>query len=249
MSKRSLVTVGLVVWGVALVAAVVSGRATVMPAPSTNALQALVPAAGVTRLEIVAGDGNVTIAAAPSDQIELVVDLSSSPPVGVFVGGRVGDAAHTSLDSSTHGTTVTAHLRGAIGEGLIERWTVRVPARLAADVSVHRGQIDISGVEGGVRARADSGVGHDEGVIRVDVPRGPLDLSLGVGTIDARAAETPRGGIDVRSNVGHASLAVDGHDIVAGHEPGPGERVRLTGQGPDDIVARVSVGSARVRIR
>jgi hypothetical protein len=249
MSKRSLVITGLVVWSVALVAAVVSGRGAIMPAPSTNSLQAVVPASGISRLEIVGGDGNVTIAASASDQIELAVDLASNPPIGVFVGKRVGDAAQTTLDSSTQGTTMTAHLRGAIGDGLTERWTVRVPARLAADVSMHRGQIDITGIEGGVRARADSGIGHESGAIRVDVPRGSLDLSLGVGTIDARAGETPRGGIDVRSRVGRASLSVDGHSIVAGREPGPGERVRLTGEGSDDIVVRVSVGDAHVRIR
>jgi hypothetical protein len=249
MSKRLLVITGLVVWGVALVAAVVSGRGVVMPAPSTNAFQAVAPAASVTRLEIVGGDANVTIAASASDQIELAVDLASSPPIGVFVGRRVGDAAETWLDSSMQGTMMTAHLRGAIGDGLTERWTVRVPARLAADVSIHRGHIDITGLEGGVRARADSGIGHESGAIRVDVPRGSLDLSLGVGTIDARAGETPRGGIDVRSRVGRASLSVDGHNIVAGHEPGPGERVRLTGDGPDDIVVRVGVGDAHVRVR
>jgi hypothetical protein len=249
MSLRPVVIGGLTLWGAAVVIAAVAGRGANAPAPSNRGLSATIPAAGVTRLEIVAGNGQVVVSVVPDDEIRVAVDVSNGMSGIRLLGAPPGDASHTELDANTTGPTVRLRLRGTLGDGLDERWTVRVPARLAADVTVHQGTIEITGIEGGVRAAADAGRGHAPGVIHVDVPRGPLDLSMGVGSIDAHTSEAPRGSVDVRSKVGRAALVLDGHEIVAEREPGPGDRVQLTGDGPDGITVRVSVGDARVRIR
>lgn len=185
----------------------------------------------------------------PGDEIQVAVDVSNGSTGFRLLGSATGDASRTELDSRSTAEALRLRLRGATGDGLDERWHVRVPARLAADVTIHEGTVQITGLEGGVRASVDGGAGHAPGVLQVDVPRGPLDLAVGVGSIDARTAETPRGAVDVRSTVGRATLVLDGHEIVAEREAGPGDRVKLKGDGPDGITVRVSVGDARVRIR
>jgi hypothetical protein len=251
MKFRSLVIVGLVVWAAAVITAAVAGRTPAPATPGSKTLASRVPAEGVHAIEIDAGRGSVTIAAGSDDEIQTSVTVTASgAPRGVVIfGAAPGDPARTDIESIADGRTLRLRLSGAVGLGLDERWVVGVPARLSAVVTLDRGRIEVSGIEGGVRVRAEAGVDHAPGVILVDVPRGPLDLSLGVGSIDARAGESPRGEITVRSRVGHARLELDGHEIVAGQEPGPGERVRLTGEGADGIVLRVGVGDAHLRIR
>jgi len=249
MSIRVLALVGLVIWGAAVVASAVAGRPGPVPPPSTNALTTTVPAAGLSRIEISAGQGQVEIGVTPADQIEINVALESGGDGTRLIGTTPGDAAHTDLDAAIQGQTLRARVAGSIGAGLTERWTVRVPARLAAEVTLRRGAVQITGVEGGVRASTDAGIGHDPGAITVDVPRGSLMLSMGVGTIRARTGETPSGDIDVQSRVGRAHLSLDGHDIVTSGQHGAGERVRLAGDGTDGVRVRVSVGDADVRVR
>ena len=249
MTMRSIAVIGLALWGAAVVAAAVAGRPAPTPAPSTNALSTTVSAAGLWRVDISAGQGQVEVGVTPGDQIEIAVALESGGTGARLPGTSRGDAARTTLDAAVQSQTLRARVSGAIGDGLIERWAVRVPARLAAEVTLRRGVITVTGVEGGVRASADSGVGQELGAIAVDVPRGPLLLTLGVGTIRARAGETPPGDIDVRSRVGHARLSLEGHDIVTTDQYGAGEHVRLKGDGTDGVIARVSVGDAHVRVR
>jgi len=249
MSLRSLALVGLVLWGAAVVGAAVAGRPVAVVPRGTNALTASVPAAGLSRIEISAGLGQIDLGVAPGDQIEIAVALESGGVAGRLIGTPVGDAARTTLDSTVRGETLGARVAGAVGEGLTEHWTVRVPARLAADVTLDRGVIHITEVQGGVRAAAHAGVGHEPGVIDVDVPRGALALTMGVGTIRAHTRETPPGDIDVQSRVGRARLSIDGHDLVTTGQHGSGERVRLAGDGTDGLVIRVSVGDAHVQVR
>lgn len=249
MTMRSIAVGGLVLWGAAVVAAAVAGKPAPAPAPSTNALSTTVSAAGLSRVEISAGQGQVDVGVTPGDQIEIAVALQSGGTGLRLIGSPPGDAARTSLDAAAQGQALRARVTGAIGDGLIERWMVRVPARLAAEVTLRRGEIKVTGVEGGVRASADSGVGQEAGAIVVDVPRGPLMLTMGVGTIRVRTGETPPGDIDVRSRVGHARLSLEGHDVVTTDQYGAGERVRLKGDGTDGVIAHVSVGDAHVRVR
>ncbi len=250
MSIRPVVVGGLLLWGAAVVAAAVAGggRATSSP-PARNALATTIPAAGVSSLELVAGEGQVDVGVTSADQIEIAVALESRLNGATLIHGVAADAARTSLDAAVSGHAVRARVTGALGEGLVERWTVRVPARLAADVTLRHGDIHITGLEGGVHASTDSGFGHDAGAIDVDVPRGSLTLTMGMGTIHARIGATPPGTIDVQSRVGRARLALDGHNLDTDHEPGPGERVRLTGDGTEGVRVHVSVGDAFVTIR
>ncbi|HKW01502.1 MAG TPA: hypothetical protein VJN96_16875 [Vicinamibacterales bacterium] len=249
MNKRSIVVTGLVLWGAAVVAAAVAGKPAPAVAPSTNALSATIPADGLSRVEISAGQGQVEVGVTPADQIEIAVAVESGATGVRLMGSPRGDASRTTLDTSAQGRTMRVRVTGGIGDGLIEHWIVRMPARLAAEVTLRRGAISVTGVEGGVRASADSGVGQQEGAIDVDVPRGPLMLTLGVGVVRAHTGETPPGDIDVRSRVGHARLSLDGHDIVITDQHGAGERVRLKGDGTDGVVASVSVGDAHVGVR
>ncbi|HUL74093.1 MAG TPA: hypothetical protein VLT86_13385 [Vicinamibacterales bacterium] len=248
MKFRSLVVAGLVVWTAAVVTAAVAGRRSALSTPAAaRTLASTLPGAGVEAVAIDAGRGSVIVKASPDDQIEATVTVSREARGVVILGAPMGDPAQVELQSNVDRGTLRLRLGGA--SGLDERWVVKVPARLSAAVALARGRIEVSGLEGGVRAHAEAGLDSAPGAILVDVPRGRLELSLGVGSIDARTGESPRGDISVRSSVGHAQLVLDGHEILPGQEPGPGEQVRLTGDGQDGIALRVSVGDARLRIR
>jgi hypothetical protein len=139
------------------------------------------------------------------------------------------------------------------GTGPLEgRWSIKAPAALLARLSLERGHIGVTGMAGGVIASARSGLGEEPGEIRVDVPRGPLTLGLGVGTIRATTMAPSYGEVQVQSSVGDASLVVDGHDVVSPRAPGPGHRLHLGAPdrpGGDAIAIRVEVGDAMLRIR
>jgi hypothetical protein len=77
MTMRSIAVTGLVLWGVAVVAAAVAGKPAPAVAPSTNALSTTLPATGLTRVEISAGQGQVDVGVTPSDQIEIAIALES----------------------------------------------------------------------------------------------------------------------------------------------------------------------------
>jgi hypothetical protein len=102
---------------------------------------------------------------------------------------------------------------------------------------------------GGVRVKANAGLGSEGGSIRVNVPGGRLDLSLHVGDIHAVTTSTSRGPVDVQASVGDARLTLAGRAIVSPREPGPGHRVRLNDSGPDAVTVKVGVGTASLDIK
>ena len=109
--------------------------------------------------------------------------------------------------------------------------------------------IVIADVSGGVRVRAKAGLESRPGSIRVTVPGGPLDLSMGVGEVTAQTSSSARGPVDVRASVGNARVTVAGREMVSARAPGPGHRVRLNDAGPDAVTLRVGVGSATLDIK
>lgn len=247
MSLRRFVLWGFAAWGAIAVAAFAAApRVVGAPGPSQS-LMARVPGAALALIELEAGSGEATIGATAADAIEIHVDVRPGEIARwPFQQTSVGDPSTARLDTRVAGTALKVSLDGA---GPLEaRWTILAPAHLAARVTMDRGQVHLSGLEGGADISASAGLGSAPGLIDVDVPRGWLTLNLGVGTITAKTGSPSYGDVDVRSSVGDAALIVDRHEIVAPHEPGPGHRLRLAGEGADRLLVKVHVGTATLQI-
>lgn len=213
-------------------------------------LSARWPASGLTHLKLTATDGNVTISAGETSEVEVSVEVRPARRQSSFFSKlrASGNPASATLSHHESDGRSAVRLDGANGP-LEEHWTIRVPKHFAAEVDMADGRLSITGVEGGVWARANAGLGSTAGVMDVDVPGGALDLRLQVGTINATTGSTNHGAVDVRSDVGDARLSLAGRSIQAPREPGPGHRLRLDGDGPHALRVKVNVGDASLKIR
>lgn len=257
LTRRALLTVlGIWLFVIATVAGVVSLRqspdaidgAPVDPSP--RHLTSTWPAAGLTALKVAASDGEVTITAADIAQVEVSVDVRQARQGNSFFSRfrRSGNPGAAQIQHEETDGRSTVRLNGSDGP-LEEHWTIRVPKYFAAHVEMGDGRLSVTGIEGGVWAKANAGLDSSPGRMTVDVPGGALDLSLAVGQIVATTGSTNHGAVDVRSDVGDAKLTLAGREINAPREPGPGHRLRLEGEGPHTLRVRVNVGDATLRIR
>lgn len=236
-----------------LTAAVIAGgfsAQTVQTAPARSVLNATIPAAQLTHLDLQALDGAVDLKADPNPaatDVKISVALDA-PRAKNFRKPAAANIAAIALDWRADQTVLRVGLKNA-GEGNVEAsWTITVPARFSARIEAHDGAVVVDGIAGGVEASVNAGLGGRRGVIDVNVPRGRLALSMGVGNVRASRASADFSSATVAARVGDAEIFLLGHEIVAPREPGPGHRVSLDGKGPDTISLKVSVGDVSLKI-
>lgn len=249
VTKR-VIWAGVAVWAglvVAVVQVVESRQTGQTGAPRT--LTADAAADDVEIFDMAATDGSVTVTGATEDRIRISVEVSAPQGRTRWYQRAPGDPSRADLLAERRGTAFVARVRAAGGAPLVEHWTIHIPQRLRVGIAANDSRIDVTDVAGGVLVTANAGLDHRPGSIRVAVPRGVLDLSLNVGTIEAWTTTAARGAVDVRSSVGDARLTVAGRQIRSLRAPGPGHRLRLDDQGPDPMTVRVKVGDASLTIR
>jgi hypothetical protein len=220
-------------------------------APSAaRVLTTSIPAATLTHLDLTALDGQVDLTASPDPaSTTIMVTVALNPPrVHNFRRPASADLTRVAIAADVAGNIARLGLTNAQPGNIEATWTISVPARFSARVSSHNGAVAISGLEGGVDAAVDAGLGGRGGRLSVDIPRGRLTLTVGVGTLTARRRSASFDRADVSATVGDAELFLLGHEIKAPHAPGPGHHVTLDGDGPDVIRARVSVGDVTLHI-
>jgi hypothetical protein len=218
--------------------------------PPARVLTANIPAAALTHLDLTALDGRVDLAASAdpaANTITVTVSLDA-PRLKNFKRPPAADLSTVALKTTVAANVLRLALENA-REGNIEAsWTIVVPARFSARIDGHDGQITVTGLEGGIEASLNAGLGGRRAQLIVDVPRGALQLSVAVGDITARRRSATFDRAEVNATVGNAELYLMGHEIKSPRAPGPGHRVELDGDGPEAIRARVTVGDVSVRI-
>lgn len=202
------------------------------------------PAADLKGFTAEARVGEVMIRGTNTNEVSLRIELEArEEDGGWFWRGRKGDPGAVELDASTSAGTLRLTLRGD-RKGLRERWTLHVPARLAAEAKLGVGDLQARGLEGGVRFNVN--VGNMD----LDIVRGGIDAEVNVGDIKARTATDAYDTVHLESNVGDADLRVGARRIESRgrRRYGPGEDVRWSGSGRDRIHLEVNVGDAQLEI-
>jgi hypothetical protein len=202
------------------------------------------PAASLQGFSVEARVGDISIRAAQTSEITLRLELEARDEGGGwFWRGRKGNPHAVELDAHSSGGTLRLTLRGE-RKGLRERWTLQVPARLAAEAKLEVGDLQARGLEGGVRFKVNVGD------IEIDIPQGGIDAKVNVGDIRARTATDAYDYVHLESNVGDADLRVGARRIESSgrRRYGPGEDVRWSGTGRDRIRLEVNVGDASLDI-
>jgi len=200
------------------------------------------PAASLQGFRVEARVGDVRVRATNTNEISLKLELEARREGGWLLGSK-GDPRDVELDESTGGSTLRLSLRGN-RKGLNERWTLTVPAKLAAEIKVDVGDVEARDIAGGAHITVN--VGN----IELDIPHGEIDAKVNVGDIKARTATDAYDDVRLESNVGDADLRVGSQRINSNNKRryGPGEDVRWSGTGRDRIRMEVNVGDASLVI-
>ena len=183
------------------------------------------PGAGLSAITVKGGIGEVEILAAAGNEVVGSVDLTRKG--GGLFGDRQSarDADAIEIEPRVAGGELTLRLKPEHrGDAhLSERWTVRVPAALAATVHLGVGDVSVLDVTGDVRVEV--GVGD----VRIEGPFnsfGEIRAASGVGDATLR---TPQGRTEGTGFIGHT---------LSGHGPGA-----------STVHADAGVGDVTIRLR
>lgn len=187
--------------------------------------------------------GKIVVSTTTSDSIHLRLDLRARTHRGLF-GSRKGDPHAAELDADSRAGAIDFGLRYAGDrDGLDETWTLEVPARLAARLELAVGDMDVRGLQGGLRLSVNVGD------IEADIPRGDITARTNVGDIHVTSGSDSYGVVELEANVGDTHLTEGGHRIKNPKPAGAGDRISLDGPGRDHIRIETNVGDATLVLR
>lgn len=226
----------------ALVAAQTSGGRT---------LTANVPATQLTTLALTAGVGELRITPSSDDVVHLRVTLQQKSHQVLWffrwqsrATVREIQSAQIQTQQSGGRLNVSLGTTGKLDTNQVKQnWEVQIPARMALSVDMKVGQVNVSGVAGGVK------IVLNVGEIDLDTPGGPMSARVNVGQIRAKSGSHQLGTVDLASDIGEAVLFVNGRPVRdSGRHSGLGRRVHVAGSGPDNMNLSVNVGEVNLHI-
>ncbi|MGE5625372.1 MAG: hypothetical protein ACM3ZT_07480 [Bacillota bacterium] len=220
--------------------------ADVMP----RTLSADVDGAGLTKLALDVGVGEMHVN--PSPDAEIHVRVTLRPKEQEFLWffhwmsqGTAHGIAAASLRQEKQDGKLSLSLdypRTGNQDNVKQEWDVQMPAKLALDASLKVGELTIEGVAGGVAAQVNVGE------LSIDTPKGPIEGEVNVGEIRAKSQSSEHGKISLSSNIGETVLYIGGKQSGYHEHGGLGNTVTADGDGPDGMHLGVNVGEASLRI-
>lgn len=205
-------------------------------------LERSISATGLDRVEIEAGVGDVRVEVGEDETV--VVEVTLEPRRGgLFSSIRTAEreVQEATLEVETAGRVLQLKVGTNADERRFEeRWAVVMPARLALQLELGVGDVELRGIAGGVSLEA--GVGN----VVVDTEGGDLDLELGVGDLSVRAPAAAYGRVRCAAGVGDARIRVQGEKLGGGGFIG--SSASWKGTGPHRIEAELGVGDASVTL-
>jgi hypothetical protein len=224
----------------------VSGDDSLQAGP--RSLSVDVAAAGLDTLALQVGVGEVRVT--PSNDDEVHAQVTLRPKEREFLGflhwstGTAREIANATIHQERQDKrlTLSLDLAGRGQDEIKQEWEVQVPARLKLDSVMNVGEMDITGVAGGVGAKLDVGE------LEIDVPKGSIDADVNVGEIRATSASEHHGRIQLASNIGDATLLLHGAESGVHEHAGLGNRVTKDGDGPDSMDLKLNIGQVTLHI-
>ena len=220
-------------------------------AANNRTLTADIPATGINTLAVTAGVGELQVTPSGDDTVHVSVRLEqksreflwffhwqSNATMQAIQSAQIIEQRNAGQLSLSLGTTAKLDTNQ-----VKQHWMLQIPARLALSIGMKVGQVNVSGITGGVRTNLNVGE------INLDTPRGPLSASVNVGQISATSGSTQLGPIDLSSDIGEAALFQGGKLVRdSGRHSGLGRSIHVTGNGPDRMHLSVNVGEVDLRL-
>jgi hypothetical protein len=212
-------------------------------AGDTRFLEGSVAADGLEAVRLEAGVGDIAIVADINID-EVTVEVELKPRRGGFFSSlkkaqREVDEAELRMDVS-RGVLRLEIKSTSDDRHFEEHWNIVLPPRLAVDLELGVGDVEIRGLTGTLTA--EIGVGE----ILAEAVSGDLGLEIGVGEATVRAAAADYGSVEGSGGVGDARLTVRGERISSSGFVG--HSAEWTGEGEHTIEIEVGVGDARVTL-
>jgi hypothetical protein len=196
----------------------------------------------IDAIAIDAGVGSVEVVTSDSETIEIEVVLKPRRG-GIFSSMR---KAQRQVDEATlasrasRGTLQLEVDADSDDHRFEERWTVQMPARLALDIDLGVGDVEVRDSSGGIEL--ELGVGDT--LIRA--LGGDINLAVGVGDAAIKAPSSGYGEVVCSSGVGDARLSVEGRQIdsdgLVGHS------AQWDGEGSWSLIVEVGVGDSSITL-
>lgn len=223
----------------------------VVHAAATRTLSADIPAAGINKLAIAVGVGELRVTPSRDAAVHVRVALRQKSREFLWFfhwqsSSTAREIQAAQITRQKQGDRLVLSLsepKNLDNDDVKQKWSVQVPARLAVDINMKVGQATVTGIAGGVHA--DLNVGE----IDLDTPRGPMSADVNVGQIRAESGSAQHGDITLSSTIGEAALYINGKRVDgAGGHNGLGRSISFSGSGPDSMKLSVNVGEVDLRI-
>ncbi len=223
----------------------------VVHAAATRTLSADIPAAGINKLAIAVGVGELRVTPSRDAAVHVRVALRQKSREFLWFfhwqsSSTAREIQAAQITRQKQGDRLVLSLsepKNLDNDDVKQKWSVQVPARLAVDINMKVGQATVTGIAGGVHA--DLNVGE----IDLDTPRGPMSADVNVGQIRAESGSAQHGDITLSSTIGEAALYINGKRVDgAGGHNGLGRSINFGGSGPDSMKLSVNVGEVDLRI-
>jgi hypothetical protein len=213
-------------------------------------LTADIATAGLARLALKVGVGEVHVTPSADDKLHVQVTLRQKEREFMWFfhwasQGTAQDIAAATLKQQQQDKQLGLSLDYPSGQNeddLKQEWDVQVPARLALDADMKVGELTIEGVAGGVDAKLNVGE------LSIDTPKGAIHADVNVGEIRAKSGTDRHGNIDLSSNIGETVVTIAGKNAGSREHGGLGNSVKLDGDGPDAMHLSINIGEASLRI-
>ncbi|HEX7009540.1 MAG TPA: hypothetical protein VF184_06130 [Phycisphaeraceae bacterium] len=210
-----------------------------------------VSAAGVNRLELSVGVGEVHVTISPDDSVHAQVTLKQKEQEFLWFfhwmsEGTAKEIADATLKQEKTGDALALSLDindDGNNDDVKQVWQVQLPARLMLKTDMKVGELTVDGVAGGVDARLNVGE------LSINVPHGAVHGDVNVGELRVVSNSTQPGDLSVSSTIGEASIFMNGKFVSHGGEhSGIGKSLSIVGTGPDEMHLSVNVGEAMLKL-
>ena len=189
---------------------------------------------GVKRVLIDGGVGTIDVRASEDDKLHVIVTAEPDDDLSKKVSEEEMAGIELDVDRSSRRLKLELDLPDGLDvDDVQEKWQVRIPAGVEAELELGVGKLDVEGVTGGVLISV--GVGE----INVDIPSGPIEISVGVGNVDVGVSNASIGRVRLDTAVGDARLRVNGERIEGSSHFGIGNSVKYKGDGQDEVEVSV----------